>query len=161
MIIICIVHPVTDGRLAGMVLDWRLLGLLLHPLSERLRSVLLACQARHIERSKKTVYRVVLRDAWATKEHLISGVRAEEKGGRWNPKGQGVHTCYTSEFQKTAVAEHLHYARLFAGTEIIKTGGRIFPDDFWESRVMGIVNLDLECVDLTQSPVLRRPAEDK
>jgi len=101
------------------------------------------------------VYRIVWADQWATNLHLVSGVNAGERGGRWNPGGLQVRTCYTSEHVSTAVAERLHYATQIIPDEIISRGVRVLPDDFWDSFLMGAVEVELECLDFSSDQVVR------
>ena len=56
---------------AGAGLYWRLKGLHPHRLSGTLRSALQVCQHRHSEIYSGTVFRIVLKDEWATPEHVI------------------------------------------------------------------------------------------
>src|SRR5207248_720091 len=99
VLILYITNPLTRLLVAGTAPYWRLTGLSLHRLSAALKKALISCKRRHTHQFEKTVYRIVYADRWATKEHLVSGVNASERGGRWNPGGQGVHTCYTCEHE--------------------------------------------------------------
>lgn len=125
-----------------------------HRLYPSLLGALRGC-VKHQSEYRGPAYRVVFKDKWAVAEHVLTGVGAKIHGGRWNCKHSGLLATYLSDHPQTAVAERLHYARLFAGVDSHDKTGWTLPRDFWDDFMMASVDINMELIDLTRKEVAR------